>query len=183
MHAQRAARSITVTRLAGWLRPNLLWALVGFVVGYVVGFWLGDNIAGNYAVAQNSGTNNVAIVLALSFGVLGWLVGIGVFNYPVLKLFGLEPAPAVPDASFARYFRLTEDHKVVGMQYTIGSLLFLFTGGMFAMMIRDRAARPHDSRLRTGDLHRGRRGTRDDHDDDGDARSSWVPSGTGSCPS
>jgi cytochrome c oxidase subunit 1 len=135
----RAAR---IRRVPGWLRPNLLWALAGFVIGYVVGFWAGDFIAGAYPVAVNSGTNNVAVVLGLTFGVIGWLAGIGVFNYPLQKILGLDPTPAVPDASFARYFRLTEDHKVVGLQYTVGSLLFLFTGGLFAMMIRTELLSP-----------------------------------------
>ena len=37
---------------------------------------------------------------------------------------------------------MTEDHKVVGMQYVVGSLLFLFTGGLFAMMIRTGCSSP-----------------------------------------
>jgi uncharacterized protein YfiM (DUF2279 family) len=39
----RAAR---IRRVPGWLRPNLLWALAGFVIGYVVGFWAGTSSRG-----------------------------------------------------------------------------------------------------------------------------------------
>ena len=126
----------------GWLRPNLLWAMAGFVLGYVLGYWAGNLIGGNYAVAANSGTNNVAIVLGLAFGVIGWLAGIGALNYPLLKMLGREPTPAVHDTGWGRYFRMTLDHKVVGMQYTVGVLLFLFTGGLFAMMIRTELLSP-----------------------------------------
>jgi cytochrome c oxidase subunit 1 len=125
-----------------WLRPNLLWAMAGFVLGYLLGYWAGNFIAGSYPVAANSGTNNVAIVLALVFGVIGWLAGIGALNYPLLKLVGREPKPVEPDTDWGRFFRMTEEHKVVGLQYTVGVLLFFFTGGLFAMMIRTELLSP-----------------------------------------
>jgi cytochrome c oxidase subunit 1 len=130
------------SNLSGWLRPHILWAAAGAVAGYAVGHWAGNLIAGNYDVSQNTGTNNVATVLALTFGVVGWLAGIGALKYPLLKVFGREPAPAVPETSWVRYFRMTEDHKVVGLQYTIGVLLFFFTGGFFAMLIRTELLSP-----------------------------------------
>ena len=68
-----------------------------------------------------------------SFAVVGWLAGIGALNYPLVKLIGREPPPPVPEQSWVRYFRMTEDHKVVGLQYLVGVLLFFFTGGLLAM--------------------------------------------------
>jgi len=103
-----------------WLRPHLGWAVVGAVLGYLLGHYLGDVIAGTYPVSVNTGTNNVAIVFSLALGVLGWLVGIGALNYPLAKMVGREPPPAVPEHSWVRYVRMTEDHKVVGMQYLVG---------------------------------------------------------------
>jgi len=125
-----------------WLRPHLGWAIVGAVLGYLLGHYLGDVLAGTYPVSANSGTNNVAIVLSLALGVLGWLVGIGALNYPLAKMAGREPAPAVPEHSWVRYVRMTEDHKVVGLQYLIGGLLFLFTGGLLAMAVRTELLSP-----------------------------------------
>jgi len=125
-----------------WLRPHILWAMAGAVGGWFLGKWLGDLIAGNYPVAVNSGVNNVAVVLGLAFGVVGWLAGIGAFTYPIAKIFGREPAPPVPTTSWTRYFKMTEDHKVVGLQYTIGVLIFFFTGGLFAMLIRTELLSP-----------------------------------------
>ncbi len=48
----------------------------------------------------------------------------------------------MPEQSWVRYFRMTEDHKVVGMQYLVGVLLFLFTGGLLAMAIRTELLSP-----------------------------------------
>ena len=37
---------------------------------------------------------------------------------------------------------MTDDHKVVGLQYAVGVLLFLFTGGLLAMLIRTELLSP-----------------------------------------
>ncbi len=125
-----------------WLRPNVLWAMAGGVVGYLIGHWLGNVIASGYQQVQGSGQNDVAIVLGLSLGVAGWMAGIGALNYPLAKVLGYELSPAPPQQSWVRYFRMTDDHKVVGMQYTVGVLLFLFTGGLLAMLVRTELLSP-----------------------------------------
>ena len=136
LHAPRVAA------IPGWLRPNIIWAAVLAVGGYALGHYLGDVIAGGYPTWQSTGTNNTATVLALALGVVGWLTGIGALTYPLLKLVGREPAPQIPSTSWTRYFRMTEDHKVVGLQYTVGVLIFFFTGGLFAMAIRTELLSP-----------------------------------------
>ena len=116
--------------------------MVGAVVGWFFGRYVGDLIAGSWPVSQDTTMNNITVVFGLSFGVLGWLVGIGGLTYPLLKMLGREPAPAHPSRSWLRYFRLTEDHKVVGLQYLIGVLVFLFTAGLLAMAIRTELLSP-----------------------------------------
>src|SRR5665213_1764413 len=147
---ETATRQHPVSARSEWLRPNVLWAIAGGVVGYLIGHWLGNVIASGYAQVQNSGQNDVANVLGLSFGVVGWMGGIGALNYPLAKLVGREPPPAVPERSWVRYFRMTEDHKVVGMQYLVGVLLFLFTGGLLAMAIRTELLSPTSHALGPG---------------------------------
>ncbi len=125
-----------------WLGQNILTAAVGGVCGYLIGHWLGNYIASDFTVVTNSGQNDIAICLGLSFLVLGWLAGIGALNYPLAKLIGREPIPEVPQAGLARYFRMTTDHKVVGIQYLFGVITFLFTGGLLAMAIRTELLTP-----------------------------------------
>src|SRR5450631_2663772 len=139
---EEATRQHPISTRSEWLRPHLGWAIVGGVAGYLFGHWLGNVIASGYINVQSSGQNDVAIVLALTFAVVGWLIGIGALNYPVTKMLGREPPPAIPERTWVRYFRMTEDHKVVGMQYLVGVLLFLFTGGLLAMAIRTELLSP-----------------------------------------
>ena len=101
-------------RRSDWFRPNLVWAIAGGVVGYLIGHWLGNVIASGYQQVQSKGQNDVAIVLGLSFGVAGWMTGIGALNYPLAKILGYELSPHPPEPTWARYFRMTDDHKVVG---------------------------------------------------------------------
>ena len=98
--------------------------------------------------------NNVAVVFGLSFGVLGWLIGIGGLTYPFLKMLGREPAPVLPTRSWVRYFRMTEDHKVVGLQYLVGVLRLLLHGRAVGHGHPHRAAQPDEPRLRSWHLHR-----------------------------
>ena len=69
------------------------------------------------------------------------MAGIGGLNYPLAKMLGYELSPP-PRKSWVRYFRMTDDHKVVGWQYAVGVLLFLFTGGLLAMLIRTELLSP-----------------------------------------
>src|SRR5450631_2744512 len=139
---EESTRQHPISTRSEWLRPHVGWAIVGGVAGYLFWHWLGNVMASGYTNIQNSGQNDVATVLALTFAVVGWLIGIGALNYPVTKMLGREPPPAIPERTWVRYFRMTEDHKVVGMQYLVGVLLFLFTGGLLAMLIRTELLSP-----------------------------------------
>ena len=125
-----------------WLGHSVVTAVVGGIVGYLLGHWIGNVIASGYSDIQSNGQNDVAISLGLSLGVLGWLAGIGALNYPLAKLIGREPVPEIPQQGWARYFKFTMDHKVVGIQYLFGVLTFLFTGGLLAMAIRTELLTP-----------------------------------------
>jgi cytochrome c oxidase subunit 1 len=126
-----------------WLGYHAGTAMVGAVIGYLVGHWAGNLMASGETVVQNTGQNNAAVILALVFGTVGFLVGIGAFEYPIQKMLGIQPPEREPYAGWTRYFRMTTDHKVVGIQYLIGVLVFLFTGGLFAMAIRTELLTPY----------------------------------------
>ena len=85
-------------------------------------------------------------MLGYAFLVLGWLIGLGVFNDLVRQMLG-RPVPQLDGGAgsrggLARYFRYTLDHKVVGIQYLVGMLVYFFTGGLLAMAIRTELLSP-----------------------------------------
>ena len=126
-----------------WRQPNIFTGLVGAVVGYAFGHWLGNAIAGSYQQVVGNGENNHALTLGYIFGTVGWLAGLGVFNYPARKLLGYQPqAVEENDQKFNRYFRYSLDHKVVGIQYLVAMLFYFFVAGLFALVIRSELLSP-----------------------------------------
>jgi len=117
---------------------NLLTAVILGVGGYYLGWFIGHQIStSSFAYEKATDENDVALLLAYAFGVIGFLVGLGFANYPVERLLG-RPASLREKEShgISRYFGLCTDHKVVGVQYLVGIGLFLFVGAVNAMMIR-----------------------------------------------
>jgi cytochrome c oxidase subunit 1 len=127
-----------------WFTGNFFTGLVGGAIFYAIGHWLGNFIASGYTVVVNSGQNEVAIYLSLMFGAVGFLAGLGVFNYPIQKLLGWEPTdpPKSKKRTFWEHFTYSTDHKVVGVQYLFVTLLFFLTGGLLALAIRTELLSP-----------------------------------------
>ena len=122
-------------RLVGF---NLLSAVILGVVGFYVGWWLGHLFeAASIDYFDDTGQNDIALFIAYFTGVLGFLVGLGFANYPIQRLLG-KPASLREKETQGngRYFGLCTDHKVVGIQYLIGIGVFIFIGGLNAMLIR-----------------------------------------------
>ncbi|HET9089824.1 MAG TPA: cbb3-type cytochrome c oxidase subunit I, partial [Acidimicrobiales bacterium] len=124
------------------MSQHLGTAIVGGFLGYILGHWFGNYISSSYPWIANSGQNPIAVTLALLGMVLGWLVGIGALNYPLAKIVGKEPPAEVEVEGWSKYFRYSTNHKVVGLQYVVGVILFMFTGGLLAMAIRTELLNP-----------------------------------------
>ena len=126
-----------------WRRPNLVTGLAGGVLGYVIGHWLGNFIAWNNQQVQGNGENDFSLTLGYLVATIGWLIGLGVFNYPIAKMLGHRPEEKhEEDPRFSRYFRYTLDHKVVGVQYLVAMLIYFFAAGLFALAIRSELLSP-----------------------------------------
>ncbi len=135
-----------------WQRPAVHTAIVGAVVGYLLGHLFGDYLTGATGAANQypntvlSDSEDWPIVLGYAFAIVGWLAGLGVFN-DILRQVAGRPLPAngVPEhetSGLARYFRYSLDHKVVGLQYLVGMIIYFCTGGLFAMAIRTELLSP-----------------------------------------
>jgi cytochrome c oxidase subunit 1 len=130
-------------RLIGF---NLLTAIIGAVIGYLIGRLIGGAIhAPSLDAFDDTGQNDIQILLGYLFGTIGFMIGMGFFNYPLRRILGHPPTLAehedVEEGTF-RYFTLCTDHKVVGMQYLVGIGFFFLVGGLNAMLIRTELLNP-----------------------------------------
>jgi cytochrome c oxidase subunit I len=135
-----------------WQRPAIHTAIVGAVVGYVLGHLLGDYLTGATGAANQypnvalSDSEDWPIVLGYVFAIVGWLAGLGVFNDVLRQMVGKpvngNGGQAHHSSGLARYFRYELDHKVVGLQYLVGMIIYFCTAGLFAMAIRTELLSP-----------------------------------------
>jgi cytochrome c oxidase subunit I len=129
-----------------WMRPNFATGVVGAVGGYFFGHWLGNQLGSGFQQGATSDQNNLSIVLGYLFLTLGFLAGLGVFNDLLRLMIGRsiphEEEEAEARSGLARYFSYTLDHKVVGIQYLVGMIVYFCTAGLFAMAIRSELLSP-----------------------------------------
>src|SRR5579864_1766076 len=116
-----STRPSLARRLNEW---GLLLGVVGSVIGFLLGFWIG-NLAIAYSFGKdNSLGSDPGILLGYALSVVGFLAGMGFLNYPIGRLLGVR-RPSEEDNAYmhgegcglSRYFRMTTDHKVIGLQY------------------------------------------------------------------
>ena len=122
-------------RLGFGVPAGLLLAVLGFVLGHVIG----TVVSRSWEPANGTDQQDLGLVLGYVFGVIGWLTGLGFARYPSRRLRGQQPGPFADDHSsdgVGRFFRLSTDHKVVGIQYIVGGLATFLFGGLNAMLIR-----------------------------------------------
>ena len=100
------------------VRLNLLTAVALGIGGFFLGAYVGGVIAEGKDYLIGTDQNDVGVFMGFLFATIGWLAGLGFFNYPVSRLLG-RPAryPSEETRGTARYFRLSTDHKVIGQQW------------------------------------------------------------------
>src|SRR5258708_4882710 len=123
-----------------WMRPAMHTGIIGAIIGYFLGHWLGNFLSWEYARNALSDMNDFPLVLGYVVAVVGWLAGLGVFNDLGRQMLG-KPVPVAEEeeeafGGVARYFRYSLDHKVVGIQYLVGMIIYFCTAGLCAMAIR-----------------------------------------------
>ncbi|HEX9037790.1 MAG TPA: cbb3-type cytochrome c oxidase subunit I [Ktedonobacterales bacterium] len=129
------------------LVPSYLSGAVLAAIGYLLGTWyVWHVIGGDLIVNDPKQTGNFeeqGYLLGFILLAVGWFIGIGAFKYPFTWMLGLKDPDhaeemnlAGKDKGWIRYFQFTTDHKVVGIQYLVVTLIMLAFGGLGAMMIR-----------------------------------------------
>jgi cytochrome c oxidase subunit 1 len=123
---------------------NFVTALILGVVLAALAYW----ITGMFTTGQELNANyfpngiNVQITAMYIGWVIGFMIGIGAFIGPIRWFLARDLTHA--DAEYMagkdlgriKFWKYTTDHKVVGIQYLIVSLILLGFGGLLAMLIR-----------------------------------------------
>jgi cytochrome c oxidase subunit 1 len=88
----------------------------------------------------------VIVVAGLTTAPIGFLAGLGGFDYWVSYALGSPTRPEDHSGhgaySWRDYFRVNTDHKVIGIQYVSSTVFFFLAGGLMAMLVRAELARP-----------------------------------------
>jgi len=116
--------------------------LAGVISAYIV--W---KLSNAFLPGDDSPTrNNLAITVALFGWSIGFMIGIGAFVGPIRWLLGKDLSGeenhflAGKNQGVWRYFRFTTDHKVVGIQYLVLTMVLFGVAGIMAMIIRTNLA-------------------------------------------
>ena len=94
---------------------NLLTAIIGAVIGYLIGRLIGGLIHAHSITyfSTESGQNDIQVLFGYLFATIGFMAGMGFFNYPIRRMLGHPPTLAehedVEEGVF-RYFTLCTDH-------------------------------------------------------------------------
>ena len=118
---------------------SIVKASLGAAAGYGIGIGLMSVIQ---AIAGRPVWDpETAIAGGYLFGLAGWVLGIGVWDYWAKAWFG-RPLKEYTATGRRRYFSFDTDHKVIGMQYLITFLFIFFLAGLFAMLMRTELMNP-----------------------------------------
>jgi cytochrome c oxidase subunit I len=145
MHSAAELRLLKGHRLPGPIGFNLFAAIALGIGGFFLGAWIGGQMAVGKDYLLGTNQNDVGVFMGFLFGTIGWLGGLGFFNYPFARMLGRPASLPHEEAAGAwRYFRLSTDHKVIGIQYFFGVGIFFFIGGLNAMLIRTELLTPNE---------------------------------------
>src|SRR5215217_6582413 len=121
---------------------GLVWQVLGTLLGalFVTGIRAlrgveTQNLFGTYLFSEP------AWVFGALAGVVSFLFGVGVVSDWVKWVRGIETHGHHEDEpGWEKYFGVSLDHKVIGIQYTVTALVLIAVGGTFAMIFRTELA-------------------------------------------
>ncbi len=116
-----------------------MWPMMRAIFGATFGYLIGAALI--LLIQQDSINSELAVLVGYIFGLIGWLIGIGLGNTWMREWAGLPPKPDM-STGWRRYLRFNIDHKVIGIQYGILFIAVLGLGGISAMIMRIELMRP-----------------------------------------
>jgi cytochrome c oxidase subunit 1 len=128
--------------------PGQPRAILGLILGAAFGFGLvvALRAISGLEIFQTEQTGYPHVIVPAITGPIGYLIGIGCFDYWFRWASG---APTIPDDhsqhgahSWRDYFKFNTDHKVIGVQYVCTTFVFFLIGGLIAMIMRAELAQP-----------------------------------------
>src|SRR6476469_4625957 len=136
-------------RAPGLLRAGeftVLAVLFAFVLVTVVRLAYGFSNPFDGADGWDTRFQDAVLIVGLIGAPLFFLVGLGAFDYWFYWAAG-KPTRAEDHSSHGAhswkdYFRVNTDHKVIGVQYLVTTVVFFLIGGLLAMLMRAELAKP-----------------------------------------
>ncbi|MGI9666899.1 MAG: cytochrome c oxidase subunit I, partial [Acidimicrobiia bacterium] len=105
------------------------------IVGYAAGVGI------TLAIRGGDPTDEIAVIAGYVLALFGWLAGVGGIEAFGRQWIGKTPQIST-DQSWGRYFSMSVDHKVIGIQYGVTLIAVLLIGGVSAMIMRIELASP-----------------------------------------
>lgn len=135
------------TKKVSFFSYGLVRGVAGFVVGMLLGIALTSAIRLALGLpvseADAFGLSQAAWLTGAIFAFLGFMVAQGVMSDWFKSAKGEEvpdhPQDAFP-SGWARYLSASYDHKAIGIQYGVTSLIVLLLAGLFALIFRTQLA-------------------------------------------
>ena len=108
----------------------------GLSVG-LIAFYLGIGLTAlaRQWAGYSAWDDGMSVTIGYAFGLIGWLMGVGMWGQWGREWFGLKTYPNRA-SGWQRSFTFSQDHKVIGIQYLVTFIIVFLLAGFLAMLIR-----------------------------------------------
>ncbi len=123
---------------------GIVRGIVGYILGFIIGMAL--VVFGRIVMDLVAWQEEAVLVGGILGAIIGFLIGVGAMDDWFKWTRGIETplhhGPPTDKPAWTRYFGVDYNHKVIGVQYTITSILLLAVGGTLALVFRSELALP-----------------------------------------
>ncbi len=116
--------------------------LIGAFIGLLIGIGIGTLIS----ISSGNPATEINVSIGYLLGLVGWLLGVGVYDNWVREWLGQEIRP-FKSTGWRRYFGFSIDHKVIGVQYLVTFVILFLLGGLFSLLMRLELLDPNNGLL------------------------------------